>query len=94
MPKHNTQKVVAFLNKKLQGKKLTELAPLFKMLGDLTRLRLLDTLLIKGEQSVGEICEKLDLAQPTVSHHLGLLRIVGLAVNVRAGKQVLYSVAK
>jgi ArsR family transcriptional regulator len=41
--------------------------------------------------SVGEIVEKLDVTQPTVSHHLSVLREAGL-VNVREeGKQNFYS---
>ena len=41
--------------------------------------------------SVGEIVEKLDVTQPTVSHHLAILRDAGL-VNVREeGKQTFYS---
>jgi ArsR family transcriptional regulator, arsenate/arsenite/antimonite-responsive transcriptional repressor len=41
--------------------------------------------------SVGEIVEKLDVTQPTVSHHLAILREAGL-VNVREeGKQTFYS---
>jgi ArsR family transcriptional regulator len=41
--------------------------------------------------SVNEIVEKLDVSQPTVSHHLAILRETGL-VNVREeGKQTFYS---
>jgi len=41
--------------------------------------------------SVGELVEQLDVSQPTVSHHLAILRDTGL-VNVRHdGKQTFYS---
>lgn len=41
--------------------------------------------------SVGEIVEKMDVSQPTVSHHLAILREAGL-VNIREeGKQTFYS---
>ena len=41
--------------------------------------------------SVGEIVEKMNVSQPTVSHHLAILREAGL-VNVREeGKQTFYS---
>jgi ArsR family transcriptional regulator len=41
--------------------------------------------------SVNEIVEKLDVTQPTVSHHLAILKEAGL-VNVREeGKQTFYS---
>jgi len=43
------------------------------------------------ELSVGEIVDKLDVSQPTVSHHLAILRDAGL-VNIREeGKQTFYS---
>lgn len=41
--------------------------------------------------SVNEIVEKMDVSQPTVSHHLAILRDAGL-VNIREeGKQTFYS---
>jgi DNA-binding transcriptional ArsR family regulator len=63
---------------------------LMRTLADPTRLRLLG-LLQGGELNVTSLCGKLDLAQPTVSHHLGLLRSEKLVNNRRAGKQVFYS---
>jgi DNA-binding transcriptional ArsR family regulator len=63
---------------------------LMRTLADPTRLRLLG-LLQGGEMNVTALCEQLDLAQPTVSHHLGLLRTEKLVHNRRAGKQVFYS---
>lgn len=42
--------------------------------------------------SVNEIVEKMDVSQPTVSHHLAILREAGL-VNIREqGKQTFYSI--
>jgi len=41
--------------------------------------------------SVGDLTDKLDVSQPTVSHHLAILRDAGL-VNIREeGKQTFYS---
>ncbi len=41
---------------------------------------------------VGEVVEKLgNVTQPTVSHHLGILRDAGLVYVRRQGKQVFYS---
>ena len=94
MRKNDTRKLAAFFNKKLDGKSLTELAPLFHMLSDLTRLRLLQALLTKGNHSVGDLVEELGIRQPVVSHHLSLLRLYGLVVNVKAGRNILYSVAE
>ena len=61
-----------------------------RVLGDPTRLRLLG-MLQGGESNVTSLCEQLSLPQPTVSHHLGLLRQAKLVRNRRSGKQVFYS---
>ena len=42
--------------------------------------------------SVNDIVSKLDVAQPTVSHHLKILKSAGLVSSERRGKQVLYSI--
>ena len=42
--------------------------------------------------SVNDIVEKLDVAQPTVSHHLKILKDAGLVRSERRGKQVLYTI--
>ncbi len=67
-----------------------QLANLFRLLSDRTRLNLL-ILLSDGEKNVTVLCEVLKLPQPTVSHHLGLLRMSNVITNRREGKQVFYS---
>jgi ArsR family transcriptional regulator len=42
--------------------------------------------------SVGEIVDATQVSQPTVSHHLGLLKAAGLVSARRDGKQVYYTV--
>ena len=69
---------------------LEQLATLFRLLSDRTRLNLL-MLLADGERNVTSLCEALKLPQPTVSHHLGLLRMSSVIGNRRDGKQVFYS---
>src|SRR3954467_9243449 len=69
--------------------RLEPLADLFKLLSDRTRLRILN-LLTQGERNVSSLCEEMKLPQPTVSHHLGLLRMRNIIVNRRSGKQVFY----
>jgi hypothetical protein len=54
----------------------------FKTLADASRLRMLGVL-ASGERSVDELAAPLDLRPPTVSHHLALLRSLGL-VSMRA----------
>jgi DNA-binding transcriptional ArsR family regulator len=66
------------------------MAGLMRLLSDPTRIRVLG-LLRPGEMNVTALCGELDLAQPTVSHHLGLLRSAGLVRTRRDGKQIFYS---
>ncbi|HSU69285.1 MAG TPA: metalloregulator ArsR/SmtB family transcription factor [Tepidisphaeraceae bacterium] len=68
---------------------LEPLVGLFRLLSDKTRLNIL-MILAKGERNVSSLCTELGLPQPTVSHHLGLLRTKNLISNRRNGKQVFY----
>jgi ArsR family transcriptional regulator len=68
---------------------LEPLVGLFRLLSDKTRLNIL-MILVKGERNVSSLCDELGLPQPTVSHHLGLLRTKNLISNRRNGKQVFY----
>lgn len=69
---------------------VSDLAQAFRLLSDETRLKIV-FYLARNERNVGSLCDLLGLAQPTVSHHLGLLRMGRLIVNRRNGKQVIYS---
>ena len=69
---------------------LGDVARFLRTLSDPTRLRLLG-ILQDGEQNVTSLRRTLALPQPTVSHHLALLRSAGLVANRRDGKQVFYS---
>ncbi|MGW4483815.1 ArsR/SmtB family transcription factor [Amycolatopsis sp. NPDC004368] len=70
----------------------TELAKVFKALGDPVRLRLLSMIASRkgGETCVCELTPAFDLAQPTISHHLKLLRQAGLIDCERRGTWVYY----
>ena len=70
-----------------------DLANLFDALSDKTRLHIV-LLLAKGDRDVTSLIEELTLKQPSVSHHLGLLRMNGLIVGKRKGMQVIYSLAE
>ena len=72
---------------------ITDLAYVFDLLSVPTRLRLV-FLLAKGESNVTSLCEALNLPQPSVSHHLMVLRINHLVAGTRTGKQVVYSLAE
>jgi ArsR family transcriptional regulator len=69
---------------------LDQLVSLFRLLSDKTRVNVLLSL-ARGERNVTSLCEELGLPQPTVSHHLGLLRGSNMISNRRKGKQVFYS---
>lgn len=68
---------------------LEQLTSLFKLLSDKTRLQILMAL-ADGEKNVTALCASLKLPQPTVSHHLGLLRMTNVVGHRRDGKQVIY----
>lgn len=69
-----------------------ELARVFRALGDPVRLRLLSMI---ASQAGGEVCvcdltPAFELSQPTISHHLKLLREAGLIASQRRGTWVYY----
>ena len=68
---------------------LEPLLGLFRLLSDKTRLKLL-LILAGGERNVSSLCKELRLPQPTVSHHLGLLRSRNMISSRRRGKHVFY----
>lgn len=69
-----------------------DLAQVFKLLSDETRLRILLFLAQSGELHVTDLCTRLGQSQPAVSHHLALLRVSGLIESRREGKHNFYSV--
>lgn len=69
---------------------LGQITSLLRLLSDQTRLSIL-MLLSAGERNVTSLCETLKLPQPTVSHHLGLLRMHDVVRCRRNGKQVIYA---
>ncbi len=66
-----------------------DLEDCFKALADDTRQGIL-SLLQKKTMSAGELGEHFALTQPTVSHHLAVLRRANLVVAHRSGRQMLY----
>jgi ArsR family transcriptional regulator len=69
-----------------------DLAQVFKLLSDETRLRILFYLAQNNELHVTDLCTRLGQSQPAVSHHLALLRVSGLIESRREGKHNFYSV--
>ncbi len=71
-----------------------DLARMFKALGDPVRLRLLSMVASHdgGEACVCDLVPAFDLSQPTISHHLKVLREAGLLQCERRGTWVFYRV--
>ena len=67
-----------------------EAAPLFRALADETRLAILKQLRVQGEVCACDFQACCTLAQPTVSHHLKVLREVGLVTAEKRGLWVHY----
>lgn len=66
------------------------LADLFKLLGDPTRVRILDTL-AQGERCVCDIAALVEMSESAVSHQLRLLRGSRLVRVRRSGRQAFYA---
>jgi DNA-binding transcriptional ArsR family regulator len=77
-------------NKKMTENMLYDLADLFKLFGDSTRIKILYTLYEK-ELSVSEIAEELKMTISAVSHQLRVLKQGKLVKFRREGKQIYYS---
>ena len=77
---------------KVQEKMLFNLADLFKVFGDSTRIKILYALHEK-EMSVTEISQELNMTQPAISQQLRVLKGNGLVKYQREGKSLIYSLA-
>ena len=80
-------------SKRVSKADLKEWARGFSLLSDPTRLGLLAEL-SKGPKNVTTMCKALKLKQPTISHHLGLLRMGRMVDGQRQGKSVVYTADK
>lgn len=82
----NTKKAVEMPDLEI----LFDLADLFKVFGDSTRIRIMFTI-SDNEMSVLNIAESLNMEQSTISHQLRVLRQNKLVRVRRDGKQIYYS---
>jgi ArsR family transcriptional regulator len=62
-----------------------------KALSDDTRQRILE-MLLQGEMCVSDIVNAFDISQPTISHHLSVLKQFRLVTSRKEGKLVLYAI--
>ena len=70
----------------------TECAAKLKVLGDPTRMRVIEVLM-DGPRCVHELMSILKIEQSLLSHHLRVMRDAELVEGVRAGKAVRYQLA-
>lgn len=62
----------------------------FKALGDPTRRKLLDLLHEKNGQSLGQLCENLDMTRQSATQHLAILEDANLVSSVKRGREKLH----
>ena len=72
--------------------RLYDLAELFKVFGDSTRIRIL-FVLFEAEVCVCDLAQVLGMTQSAVSHQLKILKSSKLVKNRREGKSIFYSLA-
>lgn len=70
----------------ISDRHVADLSQKFKLLADVSRLKILLALARDGETHVSALCDMLHQSQPAVSHHLTLLRTAGLVGFRRDGK--------
>lgn len=69
-----------------------DLAELFKVFGDTTRIKILSVLRVQ-EMCVCDIADSLSMTQSAISHQLRVLKQMDLVKNRRDGKTIYYSLA-
>jgi ArsR family transcriptional regulator len=78
---------------KVSDDTISDLTSVFKLLADKSRLKIVLALAQQGPMHVSALCQLLGQTQPAVSHHLTLMRIVGLVGYDRNGKHNYYYLA-
>ena len=66
-----------------------DLNKFFKAISDPTRVKIMELLKDK-EMNVGEICKHFDMQQPSISHHLSILKNATIVKDRKQGKEVYY----
>lgn len=90
---HTHQDIVDSVNEKMPAEEeLYDLAELFKVFADSTRIRIL-YVLFESEMCVCDIAQILNMTQSAISHQLRVLKQSRLVKYRREGKSILYSLA-
>ncbi|NBO93787.1 MAG: transcriptional regulator [Planctomycetia bacterium] len=80
-------------SRKVPDRLIKELTAVFRMLSDKNRLRIVLALAHNGPMHVKALCKLVTQTQPAVSHHLTLMRSIGLIDYNRVGKMNQYYLA-
>jgi ArsR family transcriptional regulator len=93
-PEPESGRCSAKVREPLSAERASELAGLLKALADPVRLRLLSLIASHagGEACVCDLTGEFDVSQPTISHHLKVLRDSGLLTSQRRASWVYYRV--
>ena len=87
------EELLKIVSEKLPSEEsLMDLAELFKVFGDSTRIRIL-FVLFEAEVCVCDLAEALNMTQSAISHQLNILKRNKLVKSRREGKSVFYSLA-
>ena len=90
---HNHEEILKRVKSELpQDELICDLADLFKVFGDTTRMKILYSL-FESELCVCAIAELLGMAQSAISHQLKVLKNANLVANRREGKTIYYFLA-
>ncbi len=81
------------LNIPLSPAIIERVADRFRLLSDPTRLRLVNELHSRGELTVGELVERLEISYASASKHLAMLRAHGTVARRREGTKVFYRIS-
>lgn len=87
------QRVAATRSLMVSGREASEIANVFGLLSDPSRVRVLFALLEAGEMCVCDLAETVDMSSSALSHALRLLRTAGVVTNRRDGRMVRYRLA-
>jgi DNA-binding transcriptional ArsR family regulator len=88
--RHDTQAPTVVQDRLLGSDIVQSVADVFRLLGDPTRVRIVDAL-SHGERCVCDLAELVGLSESAVSHQLRLLRAARLVRARRSGRMVFYS---
>ena len=90
---HNHEEILCKVKTEMPGDELiSDLADLFKIFGDTTRMKILYSL-FESELCVCAIAELLGMTQSAISHQLKVLKNANLVANRREGKTIYYFLA-